>query len=169
MISTKTAIDTSPVTLLSVGWLILCFPCSPMKGILQKGREDEQSEKVLHCGDKRSFCPPFQTAHHILLPSFFHFPLAQHILITLLDPMQLSRWLLSLFASLWKAQPNSSSLPSTHTHTHKPTHTSSKQHSFSEMVKAGGIFVCILIIGLDIAAGILGLEAEVEQNKVNLN
>ncbi|XP_056177452.1 uncharacterized protein LOC115682296 isoform X1 [Syzygium oleosum] len=33
------------------------------------------------------------------------------------------------------------------------------------MVKAGGIFVCILIIGLDIAAGILGLEAEVEQNK----
>ncbi|KAF8043195.1 hypothetical protein BT93_A1515 [Corymbia citriodora subsp. variegata] len=33
------------------------------------------------------------------------------------------------------------------------------------MVKAGGIFVCILIIALDIAAGILGLEAEVEENK----
>ncbi|KAK3445966.1 hypothetical protein EUGRSUZ_A01737 [Eucalyptus grandis] len=33
------------------------------------------------------------------------------------------------------------------------------------MVKGGGILVCILIIGLDIAAGILGLEAEVEQNK----
>lgn len=34
------------------------------------------------------------------------------------------------------------------------------------MVKAGGILVCIVIIALDIAAGILGLEAELEQNKV---
>ncbi|KAK3445968.1 uncharacterized protein LOC104439958 [Eucalyptus grandis] len=32
-------------------------------------------------------------------------------------------------------------------------------------VKGVGILLCILIIGLDIAAGILGLEAEVEQNK----
>ncbi|KAI4331060.1 hypothetical protein MLD38_029285 [Melastoma candidum] len=34
------------------------------------------------------------------------------------------------------------------------------------MVKAGAIFVCILILALDIGAGILGLEAEVQENKV---
>ncbi|KAK4758960.1 hypothetical protein SAY87_020261 [Trapa incisa] len=34
------------------------------------------------------------------------------------------------------------------------------------MVKAGGILVCIVIIVLDIGAGILGLEAELEQSKV---
>ncbi|OWM79845.1 uncharacterized protein LOC116202746 [Punica granatum] len=34
------------------------------------------------------------------------------------------------------------------------------------MAKAVGIFLCIVIIALDVGAGILGLEAEVEQNKV---
>ncbi|KAK4745333.1 hypothetical protein SAY87_011645 [Trapa incisa] len=33
------------------------------------------------------------------------------------------------------------------------------------MVKAWGILVCVLIIALDIAAGILALEADVKQNK----
>lgn len=36
------------------------------------------------------------------------------------------------------------------------------------MVKAWGILACIVIIALDIAAGILGLEAEVKQNKVSV-
>ncbi|KAM5580747.1 protein VASCULATURE COMPLEXITY AND CONNECTIVITY-like [Rosa sericea] len=34
------------------------------------------------------------------------------------------------------------------------------------MVKIGGIFVCLLIVAMDIGAGILGIEAELEQNKV---
>ncbi|KAK4786649.1 hypothetical protein SAY86_010482 [Trapa natans] len=34
------------------------------------------------------------------------------------------------------------------------------------MVKAWGILVCVLIIALDISAGILGFQAEVKQNKV---
>ncbi|KAL5573211.1 hypothetical protein UlMin_022808 [Ulmus minor] len=34
------------------------------------------------------------------------------------------------------------------------------------MVKAGGIFLCFLIVVIDVVAGILGIEAEVEQNKV---
>ncbi|KAL6135295.1 hypothetical protein ACLB2K_067523 [Fragaria x ananassa] len=34
------------------------------------------------------------------------------------------------------------------------------------MVKVGGVFVCLLIVAMDIVAGILGIEAELEQNKV---
>ncbi|KAH7532997.1 protein VASCULATURE COMPLEXITY AND CONNECTIVITY [Ziziphus jujuba] len=34
------------------------------------------------------------------------------------------------------------------------------------MVKAGGIFVCLLIVALDIVAGILGIKAEIAQNEV---
>lgn len=34
------------------------------------------------------------------------------------------------------------------------------------MVKAGGIFVCLLIVALDILAGILGIKAEIAQNEV---
>ncbi|CAN6574331.1 hypothetical protein ACFX13_046354 [Malus domestica] len=34
------------------------------------------------------------------------------------------------------------------------------------MVKIGGFFVCLLIVAMDIVAGILGIEAELEQNKV---
>ncbi|KAL9453579.1 hypothetical protein AB3S75_009230 [Citrus x aurantiifolia] len=34
------------------------------------------------------------------------------------------------------------------------------------MVKVGGVLVCLLIIVLDVAAGILGFQAEVAQNKV---
>ncbi|KAK9924606.1 hypothetical protein M0R45_032967 [Rubus argutus] len=34
------------------------------------------------------------------------------------------------------------------------------------MVKVGGFFVCLLIVAMDIVAGILGIEAELEQNKV---
>lgn len=33
------------------------------------------------------------------------------------------------------------------------------------MVKVGGVLVCLLIIALDVAAGILGFQAEVAQNK----
>ncbi|KAJ0053894.1 uncharacterized protein LOC116112929 [Pistacia vera] len=35
------------------------------------------------------------------------------------------------------------------------------------MVKVGGVFVCLLIVAMDVAAGILGIQAEVAQNKVN--
>lgn len=34
------------------------------------------------------------------------------------------------------------------------------------MVGAGAIFVCILIVIMDVIAGILGIQAEVAQNKV---
>lgn len=35
------------------------------------------------------------------------------------------------------------------------------------MAKNIGILVCLLLVILDVAAGILGIQAEVEQNKVN--
>ncbi|KAJ0110580.1 uncharacterized protein LOC116112908 [Pistacia vera] len=35
------------------------------------------------------------------------------------------------------------------------------------MVKVGGVFVCLLIVAMDVAAGILGIQAEVAQDKVN--
>jgi hypothetical protein len=34
------------------------------------------------------------------------------------------------------------------------------------MARVGGIFVCLLIVIMDVAAGILGFEAEIAQNKV---
>lgn len=34
------------------------------------------------------------------------------------------------------------------------------------MVKVGGVFICLLIVAMDVAAGILGIQAEVAQNKV---
>ncbi|KAE8687767.1 DNA binding-like protein [Hibiscus syriacus] len=34
------------------------------------------------------------------------------------------------------------------------------------MVKMGGVVVCLLIVGMDVGAGILGIQAEVAQNKV---
>lgn len=34
------------------------------------------------------------------------------------------------------------------------------------MTKIGGILVCLVIVGLDIAAAILGIQAEVAQNQV---
>lgn len=34
------------------------------------------------------------------------------------------------------------------------------------MAKVAGVLLCLLIVGLDILAGILGIEAEVAQNKV---
>ncbi|CAL5211795.1 unnamed protein product [Lathyrus oleraceus] len=34
------------------------------------------------------------------------------------------------------------------------------------MARVAGIFVCLLIVIMDVAAGILGLEAEIAQNKV---
>jgi len=34
------------------------------------------------------------------------------------------------------------------------------------MARVGGIVVCLLIIIMDVAAGILGFEAEIAQNKV---
>ncbi|XP_057526470.1 protein VASCULATURE COMPLEXITY AND CONNECTIVITY-like isoform X2 [Amaranthus tricolor] len=34
------------------------------------------------------------------------------------------------------------------------------------MASLGGFFVCLLVIGLDIAAGMCGIEAEIAQNKV---
>ncbi|KDP27297.1 hypothetical protein JCGZ_20285 [Jatropha curcas] len=34
------------------------------------------------------------------------------------------------------------------------------------MVKLGGLLVCLLIVALDVGAGILGIQAEVAQNKV---
>ncbi|CAK7355368.1 unnamed protein product [Dovyalis caffra] len=34
------------------------------------------------------------------------------------------------------------------------------------MVKIGGILLCMLVVAMDIAAGILGIQAEIEQNKV---
>nr|CAN78007.1 hypothetical protein VITISV_041413 [Vitis vinifera] len=34
------------------------------------------------------------------------------------------------------------------------------------MAKLSGLFVCMLIVALDVGAGILGIEAEVAQNKV---
>lgn len=36
------------------------------------------------------------------------------------------------------------------------------------MARVAGIFVCLLIVIMDVAAGILGLEAEIAQNKVCL-
>ena len=36
------------------------------------------------------------------------------------------------------------------------------------MASPGGIFLCFLIVILDIVAGILGIEAEIAQNKVML-
>lgn len=35
------------------------------------------------------------------------------------------------------------------------------------MGKVGGAFVCLLIVVMDIVAGILGIEAEIAQNKVS--
>ena len=35
------------------------------------------------------------------------------------------------------------------------------------MDKNHGILVCLLIMALDVVAGILGIEAEIAQNKVN--
>lgn len=34
------------------------------------------------------------------------------------------------------------------------------------MASLGGFLVCLLVIGLDIAAGLCGIEAEIAQNKV---
>ncbi|XVF66945.1 hypothetical protein PTKIN_Ptkin10aG0080700 [Pterospermum kingtungense] len=34
------------------------------------------------------------------------------------------------------------------------------------MLKLGGVLVCLLIVAMDVAAGILGIQAEVAQNKV---
>ncbi|XWS63337.1 hypothetical protein CRYUN_Cryun06bG0086600 [Craigia yunnanensis] len=34
------------------------------------------------------------------------------------------------------------------------------------MLKLGGVLVCLLIVAMDVAAGILGVQAEVAQNKV---
>ncbi|KAI5582821.1 hypothetical protein POPTR_007G119600v4 [Populus trichocarpa] len=34
------------------------------------------------------------------------------------------------------------------------------------MVKIGGILVCMLVVAMDVAAGILGIQAEIAQNKV---
>lgn len=34
------------------------------------------------------------------------------------------------------------------------------------MAKIGGILVCLVIVGLDVAAAILGIQAEVSQNQV---
>lgn len=34
------------------------------------------------------------------------------------------------------------------------------------MARVAGIFVCLIILIMDVAAGILGLEAEIAQNKV---
>lgn len=34
------------------------------------------------------------------------------------------------------------------------------------MGKLGGMFVCLLIVAMDVVAGILGIEAEIAQNKV---
>ena len=36
----------------------------------------------------------------------------------------------------------------------------------TKMAKLSGLFVCMLIVALDVGAGILGIEAEVAQNKV---
>jgi len=36
------------------------------------------------------------------------------------------------------------------------------------MARVAGIFLCLLIIVMDVAAGILGFEAEIAQNKVCL-
>jgi hypothetical protein len=33
------------------------------------------------------------------------------------------------------------------------------------MVKIGGILVCMLVVAMDVAAGILGIQAEIAQNK----
>ncbi|GKV11464.1 hypothetical protein SLEP1_g22723 [Rubroshorea leprosula] len=35
------------------------------------------------------------------------------------------------------------------------------------MMKIGGVLVCLLIVSMDVGAGILGIQAEVAQNKVN--
>ncbi|VVA33706.1 PREDICTED: transmembrane [Prunus dulcis] len=34
------------------------------------------------------------------------------------------------------------------------------------MARLGGFFVCLLIVAMDIVGGIMGIEAELEQNKV---
>lgn len=36
------------------------------------------------------------------------------------------------------------------------------------MARVAGIFLCLLILVMDVAAGILGFEAEIAQNKVCL-
>jgi len=38
--------------------------------------------------------------------------------------------------------------------------------SAGKMPKIGALFVCSLIVALDVAAGICGIEAEVSENKV---
>lgn len=38
---------------------------------------------------------------------------------------------------------------------------------FPLMGKTGGAFVCLLIVVMDVVAGILGIEAEIAQNKVS--
>lgn len=38
-----------------------------------------------------------------------------------------------------------------------------------KMLKLGGVLVFLLIVAMDVAAGILGIQAEVAQNKVHLN
>lgn len=43
-----------------------------------------------------------------------------------------------------------------------------RERESDRMVKVGGFFVCLLIVAMDIAAGILGIEAELEQNKVRI-
>lgn len=45
---------------------------------------------------------------------------------------------------------------------------SSEERKSERMVKVGGFFVCLLIVAMDIVAGILGIEAELEQNKVRI-
>lgn len=43
-------------------------------------------------------------------------------------------------------------------------------HIFSQkkkkMAKIVGAFICLVIVAMDVMAGILGIEAEIEQNKV---
>lgn len=36
------------------------------------------------------------------------------------------------------------------------------------MVKFGGVVICLLIVAIDVAAGILGIQAEIAQNQVNI-
>jgi hypothetical protein len=33
------------------------------------------------------------------------------------------------------------------------------------MVKIGGVLVCLLIVAMDVVAGILGIQADIAQNK----
>lgn len=34
-----------------------------------------------------------------------------------------------------------------------------------KMVKIGGVLVCMLIVAMDVVAGVLGIQAEIAQNK----